>query len=61
MEILVIGLLGGDGGIAKDMTDISIIVPSSNAARIQEIHINIGHSIVEGVEEILSNSYSHNA
>lgn len=46
-----IALLGKGGGIIKDVSDISIIVPSDVTARIQESHILIGHIICEIVEE----------
>ncbi len=46
-----ISLLGKTGGKIKDVSDISIIVPSDCTARIQESHIMIGHIICELVEE----------
>ena len=48
---ITIGLLGGDGGTIKDFTDISIIVPSTNTARIQEVHRVIYHIICDVVEK----------
>lgn len=48
---ITIGLLGGDGGIIKNATDISIIVPSTNTARIQEVHRVIYHIICDIVEK----------
>ena len=45
-----IGLLGGDGGTIKNTVDISIVVPSTNTARIQEIHRVIYHIICDVVE-----------
>ncbi len=48
--LLNIGLLGKDGGIAKDICDISIIVPSNSTPRIQEVHITVIHIICEIVE-----------
>ena len=43
-------LLGNRGGVAKRLTNLPIVVPSSNTARIQEIHITIGHIVCELVE-----------
>lgn len=40
---LTITLTGGDGGIISKYCKINIIVPSSITARIQEMHILIGH------------------
>jgi D-sedoheptulose 7-phosphate isomerase len=48
-----IGLLGNNGGKIKDIANISIIVPSNETARIQEVHITIGHIICELIEEEL--------
>ena len=42
-KLKVIGLLGKDGGVIKEMCDIPIIVPSDVTARIQEVHIFLGH------------------
>ena len=42
-KIFSVGLLGKDGGKAKNFTDLNIIVPSKSTARIQEMHIMIGH------------------
>lgn len=48
-----IGLTGGDGGTLKQSADHSIIVPSTSTARIQEMHILIGHIICDMVEILL--------
>ena len=53
MGIKTIGLLGKGGGDCKNILDIPIIVPSENTARIQEMHILIGHLICEIVEKKL--------
>ncbi|WP_017726149.1 D-sedoheptulose-7-phosphate isomerase [Halalkalibacterium ligniniphilum] len=52
----VIGLLGKDGGTIKNYCDVSVIVPSEDTARIQEVHILIGHIICEIIEEELKNA-----
>ena len=46
-----IGLLGNDGGKLKDAVNLPIIIPSTDTARIQEVHITIGHIICEIIEE----------
>jgi D-sedoheptulose 7-phosphate isomerase len=53
MGITTLGFLGGDGGPALPLCDLSFTVPSSTTARVQEIHILAGHAIMETVEEIL--------
>ncbi len=46
----VIVLTGKDGGKMKDMGDVTIIVPSYTTARIQEMHILIGHMICDMID-----------
>jgi len=46
-----IGFLGNDGGKLKDAVNLPIIIPSNDTARIQEVHITIGHIICEIIEE----------
>ena len=50
-----IGFMGNDGGDMKNCVDISIIVPSNDTARIQEVHITVGHIICEIIERDLIN------
>lgn len=51
--IATIGFLGKDGGTAKDLCDVAIIVPSNDTQRIQEGHITIGHILCGIVEREL--------
>ena len=53
LSVRTISLLGRDGGKAKSMADCDIIIPSSSTARIQEMHIFVGHFICGEVERIL--------
>jgi D-sedoheptulose 7-phosphate isomerase len=46
----VISFLGNDGGDIKDISNISIVIPSNDTARIQECHMLLGHTILELVE-----------
>lgn len=46
----IIALLGNDGGIIKEITDVAIIVNSKSTARIQEAHRTIYHIICQQVE-----------
>jgi D-sedoheptulose 7-phosphate isomerase len=48
--LTTIGLLGKDGGTAKNLVDCAIIVPSNDTQRIQEGHITIGHILCALVE-----------
>jgi len=45
-----VAFTGNDGGKIKDIADISLIVPASNTARIQEAHITFVHAICEMLE-----------
>ena len=49
----VIGLSGKSGGALDSKCDVSLVVPSDVTARIQEMHIVIGHLICALVEEHL--------
>jgi len=56
MGLKAVALTGADGGELAKLTDISLVVPSSVTARIQEAHITIGHIICELAEEALCQS-----
>ncbi len=51
--IITLALLGKNGGKAKDLADYSLVIPSGNTARIQEMHILIIHIISEIIEQTL--------
>jgi phosphoheptose isomerase len=46
-----IALTGGNGGEMLDLSDISIVAPSSSTPRIQEVHIVALHLICELIDE----------
>lgn len=52
-KLKTIGFLGKDGGTARGLVDIAIIVPSNDTQRIQEGHITIGHIIFQQAEQEL--------
>lgn len=54
MGITTVGLLGRDGGKCKDLCDFSFIIPHSESARIQEVHITIGHILCGIVDNTLA-------
>ncbi len=57
-KIKTISFLGNNGGLAKKYSNINLVVPSNNTARIQEIHKFIGHFILEHTEKkLLKKSY----
>ena len=50
-KVAVIGLTGESGGKMREVCDLCLCVPSKTTARIQEMHITIGHTICELLEE----------
>tara|TARA_B100000700_G_scaffold226936_1_gene250510 strand:- start:413 stop:979 length:567 start_codon:yes stop_codon:yes gene_type:complete len=50
-KIDVISLTGNDGGKLKKISDINVNIDSQSTARIQEMHILIGHIICEIIEK----------
>ena len=52
-DILTIGLLGKDGGKLKNLVDYAFVVPATTSDRVQEIHILLIHTIIEGIERIM--------
>ncbi|HVS88099.1 MAG TPA: D-sedoheptulose 7-phosphate isomerase [Candidatus Acidoferrum sp.] len=53
-KVIVIGLTGESGGQMRTACDLCLCVPSKSTARIQEMHITIGHTICELLEERLA-------
>ena len=57
MGIATVGLLGagadGAGGPARALCDHALVVPSSDTARVQELHIALGHAVLELLEDRL--------
>ncbi len=49
-----VGLLGGNGGGCLPLCDYSIIVGSKEAARVQELHILIGHILCGMAEKLIA-------
>lgn len=53
MNVFTIALLGDQGGPLRSLADLSLLVPSSETARIQEVQMLILHLIAELVEDQL--------
>ncbi len=47
-----LGLSGRDGGKMNGLCDLNIVVPSQTTARIQEMHILIGHILCQAVDDL---------
>ncbi len=53
MGLQTVGLTGGTGGQMQEVCDALIVVPSPVTARIQEMHITIGHVLCKALEQRL--------
>ena len=47
-------LYWGDGGVIHSVSDYSIIVPSKDTPRVQEVHTLISHIICDIVEQYVA-------
>ena len=47
----VAGLLGGDGGRLRPLCEPALVVPHRFSARVQEVHITIGHILCDLIED----------
>jgi D-sedoheptulose 7-phosphate isomerase len=52
-QVQVVALLGRTGGQLKQLADVSLVVPSEDTARIQEVHLAVQHLICAWIEEQL--------
>ncbi len=53
-KLYVISLLGNNGGLCRGKGDLDLIIKSKSTARIQEMHILIGHILCELIEKNMS-------
>ncbi len=56
MQITAIGFTGAGGGKMQRLCDICLCVPSTVTARIQEVHLTLGHILCGLVEDELTAS-----
>lgn len=47
----IVGFSGRDGGEMNEWCDKNLVVPSNNTPRIQEMHILIGHTICQCIDD----------
>ena len=52
--ISTVGFSGKDGGKMSEACDLLLVVPSNTTARIQEMHITIGHMLCAALEQNLN-------
>lgn len=48
--MVTVGLLGKEGGPVREMVEHALIVDAQKTARVQEVHILIGHILCEAIE-----------
>ncbi|MFI5355565.1 MAG: SIS domain-containing protein, partial [Desulfobaccales bacterium] len=53
LGLRTLALSGRDGGPVAQAAELALIVPSRNTARIQEVHITIGHVLCDLVDFLL--------
>ncbi|MCL4557640.1 MAG: D-sedoheptulose 7-phosphate isomerase [Deltaproteobacteria bacterium] len=53
--LFTIGLLGRDGGRARTMVDLAVIIDHPDTPRIQEAHITIGHVLCSIIDQRIKN------
>ena len=53
LQVARIGLTGGSGGSMAAWCDVCICVPSQTTARVQELHLTIGHILCALIEDAL--------
>lgn len=51
-----VGLSGRDGGAMSDSCDFNIVIPSDDTPRIQEMHILIGHTICQAIDDVFTDT-----
>ena len=56
LECMTIGLSGRGGGKLNTLCDINLVVPAEDTARIQEMHILIGHTICHLIDQAFNST-----
>jgi len=51
MGMTTVGFTGAEGGNLKNLVDFCFQVPSTNTARIQEVHITAAHALCELIDQ----------
>lgn len=49
-----VGFLGFDGGQARELVDVAVVVPSDNYGYVEDLHMMLGHLVTAYIREILS-------
>ena len=54
MGCMTLGFSGRDGGVMNTLCDVNLVVPSHDTPRIQEMHILLGHTLCQIIDNELS-------
>ncbi len=54
LNCTTLGLSGNNGGKFGSYCDLNIVIPSRNTARIQEMHILVGHILCQAVDRLFT-------
>ncbi|WP_416695857.1 D-sedoheptulose 7-phosphate isomerase [Candidatus Pseudothioglobus sp. Uisw_050_01] len=57
LDCRTIGFSGKDGGAFNDLCDVNLVVASDDTPRIQEMHILIGHTICQLIDNAFIDSH----
>ncbi len=52
-SITTVTFLGKDGGMCRGLSDYEIMIPSKSTARVQEMHLFLGHILCDMIDENL--------
>jgi phosphoheptose isomerase len=58
LGLRTIGLLGCDGGELRELSDVALVVPSSDTQHIQAVHVVLIHLLCELIEERIADDIS---
>ncbi len=50
LNVTTVALLGGDGGLLKQLADLAIVIPATETQRIQEVQLLVIHLLCELIE-----------
>lgn len=54
VPISTVGLLGSDGGRLAALVDLPLVVPATDTAHVQELHLAIEHAVADHVDEVFA-------
>ena len=54
MGVKSVAFLGNDGGACKGLADVELLVPCDTAARVQEMHLLLYHTLCEVLDPLLA-------